>query len=102
MFARIYVPARNATQQGRAGTQTWLLEYEPEQASEVEPLMGWTSSADMRSQIKMKFASREEAENYAKRNGIPYRVSGEPKKRRIIRKSYADNFRYGRKHAWTH
>lgn len=102
MFAKIYIPARNATQSGRVSAELWVLEYEPEQASETEPLMGWTSSADMRSQVSMKFSSREEAVSYAERNGIPYQVMGEAKKRRVIKKAYSDNFRYGRKHAWTH
>ncbi len=102
MFAKIYVPARNATQSGRASESVWVLEYEPEQASEIEPLMGWTASSDMRSQLSMKFSSRAEAESYAKRNGIPYQVMGEPEKPRIIKKSYSDNFKFGRKHAWTH
>ena len=102
MFAKIYVPARNATQSGRASADIWVLEYEPEQASEIEPLMGWTSSDDMRSQISLKFASKEEAVSYAKRNGIPYQVTDEVQKPRVIKKAYSDNFRYGRKHAWTH
>ncbi len=102
MFAKIYVPTRNATQSGRASTQTWVLEYEPEQAGEIEPLMGWTTSSDMRSQLSVKFSSRDEAVAYAKRNGIPFQVMGEPQKRRMIKKSYSDNFRFGRKHAWTH
>ena len=102
MFAKIYVPTKNATQSGRASATVWLLEYEPEKADGLDPVMGWTSSDDMRSQVSMKFSSREEAESYAKRNGIPYRVVGKPHKPRIIKKSYADNFRYGRKQAWTH
>ncbi len=102
MFAKIFVPAKNATQSGRASAEQWLLEYEPEQASDIEPLMGWTSSADMRSQVSIKFASRDEAVSYAKRNGIPYQVVGEPKKPRLIKKAYSDNFRFGRKQAWTH
>lgn len=102
MFAKIYVPARNATQSGRVSTPVWVLEYEPESACPMDPVMGWSGSKDMRSQISMKFASQAEAESYAKRNGIPYRVMGEPRKPRIVKKSYADNFRYGRKHGWTH
>ncbi len=102
MFAKIFVPAKSATQSARASTNIWVLEYEPEQASEIEPLMGWTSSDDMRSQISLKFSSKEEAVSYAKRNGIPYRVMDEVQKPRIIKKAYSDNFRYGRKHAWTH
>lgn len=102
MFARIYVPARNATQSGRASRETWLLEYEPEKRSEIEPLMGWTASSDMRAQISMKFASREEAVAYAERHGIPYQVLGEAPERRQRKKSYSDNFRFGRKQGWTH
>jgi len=102
MFAKIYVPARNATQSGRSSATQWVLEYEPETADGIDPLMGWSSSDDMRSQVSLKFSSRAEAETYAKSNGIPYRVIGEPSKPRVIKKAYADNFRYGRKHAWTH
>lgn len=101
MFAKIYVPAKNATQSKRS-SEVWVLEYEPEQASETEPLMGWSSSGDMRSQIRMRFSSREEAVSYAERNGIPYQVSGEPKARPVRKKSYGDNFRFGRKKGWTH
>ncbi len=102
MFARIFVPAKSAVQSGRAASGQWMLEYEPEQAIRTDPLMGWSGSGDMRAQIRMKFPSREAAENYAKRNGIPYQIEEEPAARRVIRKSYSDNFRYGRKHAWTH
>jgi hypothetical protein len=102
MFAKIYVPARNATQSGRASSEVWVLEYEPEQASEIEPLMGWTGNGDMRSQLRIKFSSRQEAIGYAERNGIAYQVMGDAPKKRVIKKSYSDNFRYGRKHPWTH
>ncbi len=102
MFAKIYVPARNATQSGRASAEVWVLEFEPERASETDPLMGWKGSGDMRAQISMKFPSKEEAVSYAKRNGIPYQVMGAAPKRRVIKKLYSDNFRYGRKIPWTH
>jgi hypothetical protein len=101
MVARIYKPAQTAMQSGPARTKEWLLEYEPETAREIDPLMGWTSSGDMKSQIQLSFDSREEAVAYAERNGIPFRLE-EPKPRRPVRKSYADNFRFGRKGAWTH
>jgi hypothetical protein len=102
MFARIYVPAKNATQSGRASQTVWVLEYEPEQGSEVEPLMGWTSSGDMRAQVQMKFSSRDEAVAYPERNGIPYQVASAPRARKIRKRSYADNFKFGRKKGWTH
>jgi len=101
MKARIYKPARTAMQSGDARTKDWVLEYEPEAAREIDPLMGWTSSRDMRSQVRLTFATKEEAIAYAERSGIPYRLA-EPKPRDAVRKSYSDNFRFGRKEAWTH
>ena len=100
MTARIYQPARSAMQSGQA-KDDWLLEYEPEKPRSIEPLMGWTSSADMRSQVKLRFDTKEEAIAYAEREGLAYQVF-EPLPRRQIRKSYADNFKYGRIGSWTH
>ena len=99
--ARIYKPARTAMQSGAAKTKQWALDYEPAEPREVEPLMGWTSSGDMCQQLRLRFDTKEEAIAYAERTGIPYRVM-EPKPRRPVRKSYADNFRFGRKGSWTH
>jgi NADH dehydrogenase ubiquinone Fe-S protein 4 len=101
MVARIYRPAKTAMQSGFARTREWVLEYEPQAAREVEPLMGWTSSRDMQSQIRLEFDSKEEAVHYAERNGIPFRVI-EPKPRKPVRKSYSDNFKFGRIGRWTH
>ena len=101
MVARIYKPAKTAMQSGKAGTKRWVLEYEPEAPRQVEPLMGWTSSGDMRQQIKLKFTSKEEAVAYAERNGIKYRLF-EPKPAKRKPKAYADNFRWGRIGQWTH
>ena len=78
MVARIYKPAKTAMQSGTAKTKDWVLDYEPEQPRAVEPLMGWTSSGDMRQQLKLRFETREEAIAYCERNGIPYQVA-EPK-----------------------
>ncbi len=101
MSARIFKPAKTAMQSGQGRTKEWVLEYDPEAPREIDPLMGWTSSADMKSQIRLSFDTREDAVAYAQRNGIPYRVL-EPKPRRPVRKSYADNFRFGRPTPWTH
>jgi hypothetical protein len=100
MTARIYLPTRNAMQSGQAKDK-WLLEYEPAVARQIEPLMGWTSSTDMKSQIKLRFDSKEEAIAYAERNGIAYRLE-EPKL--SIRKavSYSDNFKTNRAIPWSH
>jgi hypothetical protein len=101
MTARIYKPTKTAMQSGSACTKDWVLDYEPEAAREIDPLMGWTSSRDMRSQVRLAFATKAEAIAYAERNGIAYRLD-EPKPRGTVRKSYSDNFRFGRKQAWTH
>ena len=101
MAARIYKPARTAMQSGQANTKEWILEFEPETARQVEPLMGWTASADMKQQLRLRFDTKEEAIAYAEREGIPFRVY-EPEPRKMIRKSYADNFKYGRIGRWTH
>ena len=57
MRARIYQPPKNAMQSGKARTHCWLLEYEPESAKAPDPLMGWTSSSDMRQQVQLEFAT---------------------------------------------
>ena len=62
-------------QSGTARTKQWVLDYEPEEPRVVEPLMGWTSSADMKQQLRLSFDSKEEAVAYCERHGIPYQVS---------------------------
>jgi hypothetical protein len=101
MVARIYKPAKTAMSSGQAKTQRWTLEFEPERAKTIEPLMGYTSSDDMRSQIRLNFASKEEAVAYAERNGIAYQVF-DPKDRKRAAVSYSDNFRRDRNQPWTH
>jgi len=101
MIARIYKPAKTAMQSGHAKTKDWVLDYEPEQAPQVEPLMGWTSSGDMRQQIQLRFETEQEAIAYAERHGIPYQLSeAKAPVRRFI--SYADNFSFKRRDPWTH
>jgi hypothetical protein len=101
MFARIFRPARTAMQSGQAKAREWVLEYEPEAPREVEPLMGFTSSGDMRAQVRLSFDTKEQAIAYAEREGIPYQVfeAHEPERKRI---AYADNFGYKRVGQWTH
>lgn len=101
MVARIYQPARTAMQSGQAKTKEWVFEYDPASPREIEPLMGWTSSSDTLSQVRIFFETMEEAVAFAKENGIPYQVFL-PNKRDLIKKSYAENFRYGRVGSWTH
>jgi hypothetical protein len=103
MTAKIYCPAPRATQSAPGDGKTWMLRYEAEAPRAIEPLMGWTSSRDMKAQIKLTFASKEEAVAYAERHGIPYRIE-EPKPQAASRRlvSYADNFKTTRIGQWTH
>jgi hypothetical protein len=101
MAARIYKPAKTAMQSGKAKTASWVLEFEPREAKRREPLMGYTSSSDTLSQVRMKFESREDAIAYAERNNVAFSVS-EPKEPQRCKVSYSDNFSYNRKVPWTH
>ena len=92
---RIFRPARSAMQAGEANTHKWVLEFEPAEPRGRDPLTGWTSSADMRSQVRLTFATLEEAIAYADRQGLTYSVQV-PHRPRIKPKSYADNFRFHR------
>jgi hypothetical protein len=101
MLARIYRPAKTAMQSGKANTRHWRLEFEPASALTIDPLMGWTSSADMNGQVRLEFDSKEEAIAYAERHGIAFRLH-EPQEPPVILKAYADNFATNRKVSWTH
>jgi ETC complex I subunit conserved region len=101
MVARIFKPAQTAMQSGPARAKEWVLEYDPELPREIDPLMGWTSSRDMKAQISLSFDSKEEAIAYAERNGIAYRIEEpKPEARKIL--SYSDNFAPNRIVPWSH
>jgi len=103
MRARIYRPARNAMQSGMARTKQWVLEYGQGESRGLDPLMGWTGSGDTQAQVRLRFATREAAEAYARDNGIEVTVT-EPKARKaVIRpRGYGENFATERRGAWTH
>jgi hypothetical protein len=103
MRARIYQPAKTAMQSGTAKAKVWVLEFAPASAREVDPLMGWTSSSDTQTQVKLRFDTREAAEDYARNKGIAFDVT-EPKPRKpVIRaRGYGENFATDRKGVWTH
>ncbi len=103
MRARLYKPARNAMQSGTARTRDWILEFAPANAREIDPLMGWTSSGDTQSQVKLRFESREAALAYAAEHGIQTTVT-EPKTRKanIRQGGYGENFATNRRTVWTH
>ena len=92
VVARIYQPARSVMQAGRANVKRWTLEFEPQSAPFIEPLMGWTGSRDTLQQVRLTFPTQEQAVAFAERQGWAYSVS-EPHQHRIRPKSYADNFR---------
>jgi hypothetical protein len=88
-------------QSGTAGTQEWVLQWEPSAARRQDPLMGWFGSSDTQSQVTLRFATREEAVAYAEKAGIAYDIELPPV-RVHTPKIYADNFKYGRLDNWTH
>jgi ETC complex I subunit conserved region len=100
--ARIYKPAKTAMQSGTAKTKEWVLDFEPEVAREIEPLMGWTSSGDMSQQIRLRFDTAEEAIAYCERHGIAYQVFAPKRTATRAAMSYSDNFAFKRRDAWTH
>ena len=78
MIARIVRPAKTAMQSGRAKSRLWELHFEPASARFPDPLTGWTQSTDMNGQVRLTFATREEAVAYARRHGIAFEVIPEP------------------------
>ena len=103
MTARIYKPARTAMSSGAANTKKWVLEFVADTPREVDPLMGWTSSADTQAQVSIRFPSKEAALHYAQEHGIDA-VIQEPKRRRpnIRPGGYGENFATNRRAGWTH
>ena len=101
MSARIFSPAKTAMQSGKAKTGLWVLEFDPAMPRKIDPLMGYTTSGDMLSQIRLTFDTREEAVAYAEKQGLTFRVE-EPKETKRRQISYAENFRYDRRIPWTH
>ena len=88
--AQIYIPAKTAMQSGKRKNKNWLLEFETLNTG-INHLMGWETSKDTMSEVKLEFSTKEEAINYAKKNDIDYNLI-EPKKNKMIIKSYTDNF----------
>ena len=77
-------------QAGKRNTKNWLLEFDTLDTG-IEPLMGWQTSKDTMSEVKLEFLSRDQAINYAKKNNIDYYIV-EPQKSKTIKKSYSNNF----------
>jgi hypothetical protein len=88
--AKIYIPNKSPMQSGIGKTDKWILEFETSDPTN-NPLMGWESSSDTYTELKLEFSTKELAINYAKKKKIDFEII-EPKKRKIVKKSYADNF----------
>ncbi|MGE6740177.1 ETC complex I subunit [Allorhizobium pseudoryzae] len=101
MTAKIYRPAKTAMQSGKAKTHLWVLEFDQEEPRRIDPILGYTSSSDMKQQVRLTFETQELAQAYAERNGIDYRVIP-PKEAKRQAVSYSDNFRFNRTQPWTH
>jgi hypothetical protein len=101
MIVRIYKPSKTAMQSGQGHSDQWVLEPAAPEPVAIDPLMGWSGSSNTAKQVTLSFASKDEAIAYAEREGLAYTVvEPEPVKRR--RRSYADNFKFGRVGSWTH
>ena len=92
MKARLFQQGKPATQSGRARAGTWILEFESRRGKRPDPLMGWAGGAETAEQVRLSFPSREAAEAYCARHGLAVEVVP-PTTRRLILRSYADNFR---------
>ena len=88
--AKIYKPTKTAMQSGLKKFDKWILEYITDDPT-INPLMGWESSTDTFSELKMNFTTKEKAIEYAEKNKIKFELI-EPKERKIVKKSYSDNF----------
>ena len=88
--AIIYVPNKNPMQSGLSKKDKWILEFITKDPTK-NPLMGWESSSDTYTELKLEFSSKDLAINYAQKKKIEFELI-EPKKRKIVKKSYADNF----------
>jgi len=93
-LARIHVPPKSAMQSGRRA-RSWVLEYEPATRRDPDPLMGWSSALDTLNEVRLSFATLDEAVAFAIKHGLEYTLI-EPQVRTLKAKSYADNFRYDR------
>tara|TARA_Y100001935_G_scaffold79634_1_gene66586 strand:+ start:327 stop:605 length:279 start_codon:yes stop_codon:yes gene_type:complete len=92
MKAKIYKPSKTAMQSGRSKFNNWVLKFNNNRNQKKDSLMGWNGGSNTISQVELKFSTKEDAIKYAKRNNIEYVVL-ESSERKVITKSYADNFK---------
>ena len=101
MTIKIYKPTKSSMQSGLGKTKLWLAEYISDSDNVKESLMGWNSSLDTKTQIRVFFETKEQAINWAKKNNYQYFVN-EPQSRKLKPKNYASNFDMNKKEPWTH
>ncbi len=101
MLAKIYKPARNAMQSGKAQTRKWRLEFALHQALRPDALMGWNGSTDASGQVRLSFETKEAAIAFAREHGLPHQVV-EPNEPARVVKAYGDNFAFRRREPWSH
>ena len=88
--AKIYIPTKTSMQSGLGKTNKWIIEFNTKDTG-IDPLMGWETSSDTLSEVKLEFSTKKSAIDYAKKNKIDFELI-EPLKRKTNKKSYADNF----------
>ncbi len=101
MVFKIYQPTKTAMQSGRGKIKKWIVEYVSNEIPEKDPLMGWNSSNDSKSQIKIYFDNKESAIEWVKKNNYQFEII-ENQVRKIKPKNYSDNFSFTKKEPWTH
>ena len=103
MVARIFKPSKTAMQSGLGKTELWYLEFDENGSKKIDPLMGWTSSDNTQSQVKLTFNCKEDAIAYAERHSLLYTVVDSHPRKAVIRENgYGENFATNRKVSWTH
>jgi NADH dehydrogenase (ubiquinone) Fe-S protein 4 len=89
--AKIYKPSKSVMQSGNKKFDKWIIEFITD-CPGINPLMGWESSTDTYSELKLEFKNKDLAIEYAKKNKIDFELI-DAKTRKIIKKSYSDNFK---------
>ena len=103
MVARIFKSSKTAMQSGTGNADQWFLEFDQNDYKPIDHLMNWIGSSDTTSQIRLRFETKEEATQYAKRNNLSFFIDeGSVKKMNIRKNGYGENFDYSRKRPWTH
>ncbi|XP_026461505.1 NADH dehydrogenase [ubiquinone] iron-sulfur protein 4, mitochondrial-like [Ctenocephalides felis] len=92
---RIYKPPKNAMQSGTNNIQHWQMEFDNRQRWE-NPLMGWASTGDPLSNLKIDFNSAEDAIAHCEKNGWEWYVEHKTTKPEKV-KNYGINFSWNKR-----